>query len=234
MTSEHHGLGPTRARVLALLQSAVEPLSVADVADGLGLHKNSARFHLEGLRDAGYADCTTGVTGHLGRPPLLFTATSDSPNVTNSHLMELAQVLIRSFVATLPDAYRLAEEAGLRWGREVSPGEAAPDDVLAGLVAQLAARGFGTLNSGDALTFTRCPFRPEVGLAELPIVCAVHQGFVDGYLQSSGGGLAAARIQVGPRLCHLALLGAEEPEPAAVDVAREYATAHQSGSGVSP
>ena len=205
MTSEHHGLGPTRARVLALLQSAAAPLSVADVADELGLHKNSARFHLEGLREAGYVDCTTGATGHLGRPPLLFTATSDSPNVTNSHLMELTQVLIRSFVSSLPDASRLAEEAGRSWGREVSDDTEPASDVLDGLVAQLAERGFGTIRGEDALTFTRCHFRPEVGLAELPVVCAIHQGFIDGYLDSCGGTHSADRIQVGPRLCHLDL-----------------------------
>ncbi len=202
MSSEQHGLGPTRARVLALLQSATSPMSVADVADELGLHRNSARFHLEGLRDAGYVESKAAASGHLGRPPLVFAATSDSPNVTNSHLMELAQILIRSFVSPLPDATRLAEEAGRSWGRDAAHDES---DVVDGLVAQLAERGFGTIVGDDALTFTRCPFRGEISQSELPVVCAIHQGFVEGYLEPAEDSPAPGRIEVGPRLCHLSL-----------------------------
>ena len=205
VTSEPHGLGPTRTRVLALLQSAKGPVAVAEVADHLGLHRNSARFHLEGLRDAGYAVSAAAPLGQAGRPPLLFAATSDSPNVSNSHLMELTEVLIQNFVATLPDGSRLAEQAGRSWGRSMVDDE--PDDTepVEGLVAHLAERGFGTVAVGEQLTFTRCPFRAEVGLQELPIVCAIHQGFVDGYLEASASGMVAGRIDVGPRLCHLAL-----------------------------
>ncbi|MHA6512549.1 helix-turn-helix transcriptional regulator [Tessaracoccus sp. Z1128] len=207
MSRDPHGLGPTRTRVLALLQSAPGPMAVAEVADELGLHRNSARFHLEGLRDAGYAVSAAAPLGHTGRPPLLFAATSDSPNVTNSHLMELAEVLIQNFVTTLPDGSRLAEEAGRGWGRSMTGPEGVPQDPIAGLVLHLAERGFSTSATGGHLTFTRCPFRAEVGLRELPVVCAIHQGFVDGYLGATGSDLVADRIEVGPRVCHLALHG---------------------------
>ncbi|MHA6525778.1 helix-turn-helix transcriptional regulator [Tessaracoccus sp. G1721] len=214
MTSEHHGLGPTRTRVLGLLQSASAPVSVADVADQLGLHRNSARFHLEGLRDAGYAVSAAAPVGQAGRPPLLFAATSDSPNVSNSHLMELTEVLIQNFVTPLPDGTRLAEAAGRSWGVSMVDEEGEPRDPVDGLVDHLAERGFGTVAVGTDLTFTRCPFRAEVGLQELPVVCAIHQGFVDGYLEATGSPLKAGRIAVGPRLCHLALhspAGADGP-----------------------
>ena len=205
MTSDHHGLGPTRTRVLAVLQSSAGPVSVADVADQLGLHRNSARFHLEGLRDAGYAVSAAAPLGQAGRPPLLFAATSDSPNVSNSHLMELAEVLIQHFVATLPDGSLLAERAGRSWGASMIDDEPDALDPVDGLVEHLAERGFGTVAVGHELTFTRCPFRAEVGPQELPIVCAIHQGFVEGYLEAAGSPLEAGRIDVGPRLCHLAL-----------------------------
>ena len=223
MTSEHHGLGPTRTRVLGLLQSATAPVSVADVADQLGLHRNSARFHLEGLRDSGYAVSAAAPVGQAGRPPLLYAATSDSPNVSNSHLMELAEVLIQNFVATLPDGSRLAEQAGRNWGTSmVDDEDPQPGSAVDGLVGHLADRGFGTVAVGHELTFTRCPFRAEVGLRELPIVCAIHQGFVDGYLEATASGLKAGRIDVGPRLCHLAL------QPA------DAATSSDAGHGTAP
>lgn len=205
MTSEHHGLGPTRTRVLGLLQSSSTPVSVADVADQLGLHRNSARFHLEGLREAGYAVSAAAPLGQAGRPPLLFAATSDSPNVSNSHLMELTAVLIENFVSPLADGSRLAEQAGRHWGASMVDDEEDRGDPVDGLVQHLAERGFGTVAVNGDLTFTRCPFRVEVGPRELPIVCAVHQGFVDGYLEETDSGLKAGRIDVGPRLCHLAL-----------------------------
>ena len=211
MTSEHHGLGPTRTRVLGLLQSATAPVSVADVADQLGLHRNSARFHLEGLRDSGFAVSAAAPVGQAGRPPLLYAATSDSPNVSNSHLMELTDVLIQNFVTPLPDGTRLAEMAGRSWGVSMVDEEGEPRDPVDGLVDHLAERGFGTVAVGTDLTFTRCPFRAEVGLRELPIVCAIHQGFVDGYLEASGSPLTAGRIDVGPQLCHLALHDAGTP-----------------------
>ncbi|HSO69606.1 MAG TPA: hypothetical protein VLQ67_08190, partial [Arachnia sp.] len=96
-------------------------------------------------------------------------------------------------------------QAGRNWGASMVDDEPEDTDPVEGLVAHLAERGFGTDAVGEQLTFTRCPFRAEVGLKELPIVCAIHQGFVDGYLDASGSVMLAGRIDVGPRLCHLAL-----------------------------
>lgn len=109
MTNTPHGLGPTRARVLGLLQAATEPTSVVEVADELGLHKNSARFHLDALVDAGYAERAVNATGTQGRPPLVFSATSEAPSISNLHLTELVQVLISSFIEPTDDARARAE-----------------------------------------------------------------------------------------------------------------------------
>ena len=40
------GLGRTRSRVLALMQDVSEPLAADEVAERMGLHPNTARFHL--------------------------------------------------------------------------------------------------------------------------------------------------------------------------------------------
>ncbi|NHB84211.1 helix-turn-helix domain-containing protein [Tessaracoccus sp. HDW20] len=115
--STPHGLGPTRARVLAYLQAATEPRSVIDVANELDLHKNSARFHLDALVEAGFAERAINATGSQGRPPLVFTATSSAPTIGNLHLTELVQVLISSFIQPTADSISIARQAGHNWGR---------------------------------------------------------------------------------------------------------------------
>src|SRR5680860_1371951 len=56
-THDEHGsgeqLGRKRAHVLALLQDAGAPLTASDVAARLGIHPNTARFHLDALETDG-------------------------------------------------------------------------------------------------------------------------------------------------------------------------------------
>nr|WP_175558311.1 helix-turn-helix domain-containing protein [Tessaracoccus bendigoensis] len=201
MTSTPHGLGPTRTRVLAFLQAATEPRSVIDVAEELGLHKNSARFHLDALVESGFARREVGATGSQGRPPLVFTATSEAPTIGNLHLTELVQVLISSFVEPARDAFPLSEQAGRSWGSAVASQEEEPDPDLGGLAVHLGERGFGTTHEDGELSFTRCPFRTMVTPEQLPLVCAMHKGFLDGYLAQSGSDLVTDDLEVGPVVC---------------------------------
>lgn len=202
-----HELGPTRARVLATLQSADAPRSVTEVAALLGLHKNSVRFHLDALVDSGYAHRTPAPNGKAGRPPLRYSATPHSPTMGTRHLIELSEVLLDTFVSSSHDALAKAEHAGRVWGERSCP-QRHEGDGIATLVTQLTQRGFATALSredGDArLTFTRCPFRGSVSPERLPLVCAIHQGFIDGVLKTRGAA-PAARLHVGPKVCHMGL-----------------------------
>lgn len=210
-----HGLGPTRTRVLALLQAATEPVSVITVAEELGLHKNSARFHLDALVDAGFAERAVSATGTQGRPPLVFTATSEAPTLGNLHLTELLEVLISSFIEPTEDARTLAELAGRRWGTSVASQEQPSGAALAELSVHLGERGFGTAHDDDTVTFTRCPFRSTISPSQLPLVCAMHRGFLDGYLETSKADLITDQLQVGPKVCHATFIGkpADQEKP---------------------
>ena len=35
----------------------------------------------------------------------------------------------------------------------------------------------------------------------MPLVCAIHQGFLDGYLDATGAGLEAGELEVNPSTC---------------------------------
>lgn len=195
-----HGLGPTRTRVLSLLQSSSEPLTVGAVADELGLHKNSARFHLDALVTADFAERTTEPSGRTGRPPLLYTATDGSPTIGNTHLLELTNVLLTEFVATSQAGHERAHLAGRAWGKVTAT---APPTDVAELKVNLAQRGFGVAEHDDLLTFTRCPFRDVVSPGQLPLVCQIHQGLLEGI--TDGTTISVGAIDVGERFCHAQL-----------------------------
>lgn len=204
-TTQHHGLGPTRAQVLSLLQSAPTAKTVGDIADELGLHKNSARFHLDALVSAGYAAQAVESNGTQGRPPLLYTATATAPTLNSTHLLELIDVLLTNLCSTSPDSRAAAVQAGHLWGSRVATPETAADDVTTQLTQHLAERGFGVEPHEDTLLLRRCPFRSAVAPDRLPLVCAIHQGFLDGYLETAGGTVHAEELEVGPEICSVRL-----------------------------
>ncbi|MFT3876932.1 MAG: MarR family transcriptional regulator [Propioniciclava sp.] len=199
--TQPHGLGPTRAQVLALLQGATDPVSVNEIAEKLGVHRNSARFHLDALVAAGYAERASAPAGALGRPPLLYGPTASAPSLTNSHLLELADTLLAYVTTTASDPVAATEEAGRTWGARAVPAGVPPCAVREGLTRELRERGFGTERDGDTLVFRRCPFRGSISPEQMPLVCAIHQGFLEGYLAASGDEFHAGKLAVGPALC---------------------------------
>lgn len=213
MASGAHGLGPTRAKVLTLLQASPGPIQAIEVAEQLDLHKNSARFHLDALVAAGYAERSTADTGQLGRPPLLFAASGNAPSMSDLHLLEVTEVLLAQFVTPAPDASTRAEAAGRQWGTDVAAEDDSSDDLFEDLVEHLAERGFGTSHDPAAgtLIFGRCPFRDSISAEQLPMMCAMHQGFLDGYLDTSGSGLKAGRLQIGPVTCTAEIAATKDP-----------------------
>src|SRR5699024_12349229 len=60
--------GRMRSYVLELVRNSDEPGSVVDIAHATGLHRNTARFHLDGLVEAGRGRRRAGAAGRAGRP----------------------------------------------------------------------------------------------------------------------------------------------------------------------
>ena len=187
--------------MLALLEKSAEPLSVGQVAVDLGVHKNSARFHLDALVDVGYARRAAAAPKTQGRPPLLYSATSEAPSMGNVHLLELVNLLLTEVLAESEDSASIGERAGRRWGAALADPTTPADRVTDDLTTHLAERGFGIRREGEDLCFTRCPFRNAIDPARLPIVCAIHQGLLDGYMDASAGTWVADPITIGPQVC---------------------------------
>ena len=99
-----------------MLRASAEPRSIASVADELGVHPNTVRFHLDALARAGRVEQVLGDSAGRGRPPVLFRASRrmDPTGPTNYRL--LASILT-GYVAGHPDAAGIA----VQLGRSTSP-----------------------------------------------------------------------------------------------------------------
>jgi predicted ArsR family transcriptional regulator len=216
-------LGESRGRVLDVLRAGAGPVGVQEIAERVGLHSNTARFHLDGLVDAGLAERRAEGQGRPGRPRMVYVATpSDLPAGQRSYRL-LAEMLTGLVSDTLPEPGPAAEKAGEAWGRYLAerptPGRQVDvEEGLRRLSAVLADVGFepdpvehpGTDDGTDGgtdpgrmvLPLRHCPFR-EVAQQHGEIVCSLHLGLMRGVLAETRAPLAAERLDpfVDPSLC---------------------------------
>lgn len=209
-------LGESRARVLDVLRAAGEPVGVQDVADQVGLHPNTARFHLDGLVDTGLAERRTEERSQPGRPRTVYVATAaDVPAGQRSYRL-LAEMLTSLVADTLPEPGKAAETAGEAWGRYLAerPAPSQRVDAEEGvrrLSTVLADAGFAPDAVEDVdrpvIPLRHCPFR-EVAEQHQDVVCSLHLGLMRGVLDEVRAPLKADRLEpfVEPSLClaHLA------------------------------
>ncbi|MHB1595487.1 MAG: helix-turn-helix transcriptional regulator [Streptosporangiaceae bacterium] len=205
-------LGRSRADVLDMLRTAGGPLGVRDVAQRMGLHPNTARFHLEALVEAGLATREAEERETPGRPRIGYRAAPDGPAGPRRYRL-LAEMLTSLIAGTMPDPARGSEEAGREWGayltdqpppyqRQTAAGAV---DNLIGIMADLgfspqAAPGPDT---GQVRVHLRqCPFR-EVAERHREVICSLHLGLMRGALDRMRAPVTADRLEpfVEPALC---------------------------------
>ena len=107
--------GRSRADVLDMLRAAGSPLGVREVAQRMGLHPNTARFHLEALVEAGLAVRETEDREMPGRPRIGYRTAADGPAGRRRYRL-LAEMLTSLIAGTMPEPGSAAEEAGREWG----------------------------------------------------------------------------------------------------------------------
>jgi predicted ArsR family transcriptional regulator len=178
---------------LELARSAV-PLSTSDIAESLGLHANTVRPHLERMRDVGLLDVRTDATGGVGRPQHRYSLASDAPSLglePPSYPL-LARLLLETAAAAGVGAEE-AVEIGREQGRHESARHADAPSCLEALVRELEVLGFDPAVDGSddgetaVVAFAHCPFR-DLAEAHPELVCAMHRGMVEGFVEGVGGG----------------------------------------------
>lgn len=202
------GEGTGRERVLAVLRDARRPMSIVEIAEHLGVHANTVRFHLDTLTAQGRVDRLAATHCGPGRPPLLFRMTPGMDPAGPRNYQLLAGVLVAA-LADEPDAERRAERLGHAWGTGIVASPPTPrtaTDAVDSLVTLLTDLGFAPEPRDDGA-------RPEIGLRHCPflelssestdVVCPLHLGLMRGVLEQLTGRVAVESLEpyVEPDLC---------------------------------
>lgn len=217
-------LGETRGRVLRVLQDAAGPAAVSEVAEQVGLHTNTARFHLDALVQAGLAERVTEERVHRGRPRVLYAAAPDTVRDGRRSYRLLAEILASYVAAETPQPAQAARKAGEAWGRYLADRpppfrRVDADTATEHLVDTLGAIGFApeAVTAGDErqILLHRCPFR-EVAEEHRDVVCSVHLGLMRGLLSAFDAPVEAERLDpfVEPDLCVTHLRTKQPAKPA--------------------
>ena len=140
-----------RQAVLRVLVDAHRPLTSAEIADELGVHKNTVRFHLESLIASGQVERAELVSSGPGRPALAFRVVRGMDPAGPRYYQLLAEVLTEALLAE-PDGADRAIEAGRAWGRRIAATAADPiaevDEAVDQLVQLLDTFGFAPEHDG--------------------------------------------------------------------------------------
>jgi len=183
--------GGRRTHIIQILRDTKEPLSVVQVANMVGIHANTARFHLESLADAGLAARETEASGKPGRRRILYTGIL--PNQTHERAQGyrlLAQILTGTIASKCIALSDEMYEVGRQWGSYLTS-RPAPFEKLD--EAEIDQRVMDKL---DALWFApesvagprphmllhNCPFIDSARDAP-HVVCRLHVGMMNGALE---------------------------------------------------
>jgi predicted ArsR family transcriptional regulator len=182
----------TRYAIYLELARSPRPLATADVAESLALHPNTVRPHLERMREVGLLEVRTETRTGVGRPQHLYSLSSAAPSLglEPPTFPMLARMLVR-LAERAGASGDDAAEVGRDQGRAVAGPHASSASCLEALVAHLDGLGFDPAVDGSddgetaVVAFAHCPFR-ELAEAHPELVCALHRGMVEGFVEQAG------------------------------------------------
>ncbi len=178
------------------------PVDCETVAERVGLHTNSARFHLDGLIAAGFVQKSFEKRVGKGRPRALYMATQQAPQVSEAHWSSLTRAMIIHLVNQQPDPLTKAKSAGRRWGESIAVGSRKGQEAMVGLADHLKRAGFAsTVDTDDKrVMFTHCAFQTWDSAEQDP-VCMMHLAMIEGYLEAADAPLEVEVLTRQPRIC---------------------------------
>jgi len=215
---------PVRRAIVEVLERCVDEeddgmnraggMTAAQLAERLGLHVTTVRFHLDQLDLAGLVVSHFTKVFGVGRPRKVYAAAvpRGGPDRAASHLKLLAGVLTASFASHLtPD------QAGRQWARENVTLQRTERAATAGawltklgrLIDVLEQWGYApnlTMTEGGhacRIDLVDCPFM-DLARANPEVVCGIHHGLLTGVLDQLGEDRVEVSLEpfVGPSLCH--------------------------------
>ncbi|TDW84338.1 putative ArsR family transcriptional regulator [Kribbella pratensis] len=192
---------PRRQALLEALRRSSTPLGVTELAEQLGIHPNTVRFHLDALVTQGLVDRQLEKPTGRGRPR---TAYAPHPGMDRGgrrqyHL--LAKILLGQ-LSTSPDAGTAAEAAGRGWGgyliEQIPPSrDPSAAESTQRLTAMMTELGFAPEPDGDTTNRIRLRHCPFLELAEeySSTLCPLHLGLMRGALSEIRAPIAATSLE---------------------------------------
>lgn len=227
----------TRYAIYLELARSARPLATADVAESLDLHPNTVRPHLERMRDVGLLVVDAEGRGGVGRPQHRYAVAPDAPSLglepPAMPLMAAMLVGVAAAAGVAPDeaaaigrrqghaaAARLAPEVDAAGSAEdedededQGEGQVAATRCLEALLVDLQRLGFDPAAAADevgtTVAFTHCPYA-DLAVAHPEIVCHLHRGMVEGFVEAAGGlEVSGFGTLVDRRPCRVELVAAD-------------------------
>lgn len=217
----------SRRRLYEFIRRQRRPVTREDAADGLGISRKLAAFHLDKLVDVGLL--RTGVQpdadrGKVGRRPKVYEPSGVDLTVAVPDRRPdlLADILVEAVLTDSPQinarsaALRIAHEHGLRIGSaerdRVRPGRLGLERALSLAESLLQCYGFEPGREAPTVVRLRnCPFHPIVARSPA-LVCAINHAFITGLLDGLEAESAQATLAPRPGECCVELHSRWHPE----------------------
>ncbi len=145
------------------------------------------------MRDVGLLQVEADGRGSVGRPQHRYALAADAPSLG---LEPPAFPLLARMLAPLAAASELEPDdvalVGAEAGRAMARAgrTAARQDCVAAIITMLSELGFDPAVVADddvaTIAFTHCPFA-ELAAAHPEVVCHLHRGLIQGYVEQIGG-----------------------------------------------
>jgi predicted ArsR family transcriptional regulator len=200
--------GGRREDVLAAVRGAASTMTIAAIANQLGVHPNTVRFHLDTLVADGRVERVEPESKGPGRPPLTFRAVRGMDPGGPRHYRLLAEILTMSLAGDR-NASAKALKAGRAWATRITrPTRKAPGkhESVNRLIALLDDLGFAPQrresHGQEQVGLRHCPFL-ELAEGKSPVVCPIHLGLMQGALEAWNAPVTVDRLEafVEPDLC---------------------------------
>lgn len=192
---------PTRSRVYDVVVEARRGLTRDEVADSVGLPRNTAAFHLDRLTEEGLLEATferrTGRSGPgAGRPSKIYArAAGDVAVSLPPRHYDLAGELLASAVEESERTGEPVRTCLERLARD--RGQQLASD---GLDTALTRCGYEPFEEDGAIALANCPFH-ELSTRHTALVCGMNLCLMEGLLEGAGERDLSARLDPAPGRC---------------------------------
>jgi predicted ArsR family transcriptional regulator len=210
---------PARRALYLYVAAQPVPVSRDQAAEGAGLPRHTAKFHLDKLVEEGLLDTEfrrlSGRRGPgAGRPTKLYRRSAREVAVTlpPRHYDLAGQILARAVDAAARDGVPVLEAvqgAATECGRRLGAGEqvraagsGAPS--LDDLAATLAGQGYEPRVQDDVLVLANCPFH-ALAQDHTALVCGMNLHLITAMLDELGHPDVQAKLDPAPERCCVTL-----------------------------